>query len=63
MNNYKFYTKEIQKEVYWLVNCMLWLKNKKNNFPVHTLIWGPECGPISLIQSPQDQSFYFQLSA
>ena len=22
---------------------MFWLRNKKNNFQLHTLIWGPEC--------------------
>ena len=22
---------------------MFWLRNKKNNFPVHTLIWRPGC--------------------
>ena len=44
-------------------NICFGLKNKKNNFSVHTFIWGPDCQPISLIQSLQEQSFYFQLSA
>ena len=27
---------------------MFWLSNKKNNFLLHTLIWGPDCLSCSL---------------
>ena len=26
---------------------MFWLRNKKNHFQVHTLIWGPACNEVS----------------
>ena len=36
------------RRFFWVPQHMFWLRNKKNNFQVHTLIWGPayyEFGP------------------
>ena len=32
---------------------MFWLRNKKNNFQLATLIWGPD-------QAPMSMNFFFQ---
>ena len=29
---------------------MFWLRNKKNNFQIHTLIWGPELNDPLMIK-------------
>ena len=37
---------------------MLWLRNKKNNFQLRTLIWGPDV-VIKLSVSPHEQLYTY----
>ena len=41
---------------------MFWLRNKKNNFQLRTLIWGPENTKILTIYALIDSFFWFDTS-
>ena len=36
---------------------MFWLRNKKNNFPLRTLIWGPATAKITTRYGPGDKTW------
>ena len=39
---------------------MFWLRNKKNNFQLHTLIWGPDLPDPELLYACIKIKYYYQ---